>query len=206
MVFTYEYPRPALTVDCVVFGLDLVKQNLKILLIKRNLEPYKDKWALPGGFVQMDENLEEAAMRELQEETGLSHIYLEQLYTFGDIKRDTRWRVISIAYFALVNSQDPNLKITKEKEAKWFSVDANLKFPFDHSKIFDYALKRLKWKFEYTPAAFSLLPKKFTLGELKSLYDSVFDKEFDKRNFMKKVILNEVTLVCGIIDSHISHP
>ena len=190
-----DYKQPSVTVDIVIFSV--INDDLKVLLIKRGLEPFKDKWAIPGGFVQMDESLEDAAKRELMEETGVRDVYLEQLYSFGDVKRDPRGRVITISYFALVNAEKVKIKASSDaREVKWFSVKDIPSLAFDHKKIFDYALKRLKWKFEYTCVGFSLLPKKFKLSELKGLYEVVFDKQFDKRNFMKKIhalaILEEV--------------
>ncbi len=182
-----DYPQPSVTTDIVIFSI--INRDLKVLLVKRDVMPFKGKWALPGGFVQMNESLEEGAMRELREETGVKNVYLEQLYPFGNPKRDPRGRVITIAYFALINSEKIKLKpSTDVSEAKWFSI---LKIPclaFDHKKILDYAIKRLRWKFEYTPIAFSLLPKKFTMTQLQSLYEIVFKKKFDKRNFRKKIL------------------
>lgn len=184
-----DYPKPSVTTDIVVFT---IKDNqLKILLIKRKTTPFKNEWAIPGGFIHLNESLEEAAKRELKEETGIDADYLEQLYTFGNIKRDPRGRVISIAYFALINSEQASQKLkatTDASDAQWFSV---LKLPnlaFDHNEILNYALKRLKWKFEYTPIVFSIFPKKFTLTQLQKTYEIIFNKEFDKRNFRKKLL------------------
>jgi len=181
-----EYPKPAVTVDIVLFTI--LDKKLKVLLIKRALEPFKGMWAIPGGFVKMPESLEAAAKRELQEETGAKDIYLEQLYTFGEPDRDPRDRVITVAYMALTNSEKIVLTPkTDVSDAKWFSVDELPKLAFDHSKILEYALKRLKWKFEYTTVAFSLLPEKFTMSQVQSLYEIAFNKKFDKRNFNKKI-------------------
>ncbi|MEI7718364.1 MAG: NUDIX domain-containing protein [archaeon] len=181
------YPKPSVTVDILVFTIK--NSDLKILLIKRGLEPFKEMWAIPGGFTRIDESLELAAKRELEEETGIKEVYLEQLYTFGDVNRDPRGRVITIAYMALVNSEEIHLSAqTDAKDANWFSVSKIPKLAFDHNKIVDYALKRLKWKFEYTTVAFSLLPEKFTLTQLQELYETVFQKKLDKRNFRKKIL------------------
>lgn len=181
-----EYPKPAVTVDIVIFTIH--NKKLKVLLIKRGLEPFRGMWAIPGGFVKMDESLEEAAKRELMEETGAKDIYLEQLYTFGDIHRDPRDRVITVAYMALTNSDDIKLTAdTDVSDVKWFSIEDLPKLAFDHQKIFDYAIKRLRWKFEYTPAAFSMLPGKFTMSDIQSIYEIAFNKKFDKRNFNKKI-------------------
>lgn len=189
-----DYPKPAVTVDMVIFTL---KDNaLQVLLIKRGVEPSKGLWALPGGFVKMDESLDNAAKRELEEETGVKDVYLEQLYTFGDPKRDSRGRVITVSYVALVNHEKIHLSAsTDSDDVKFFSLDSLNHVAFDHKQIIEYALKRLRWKFEYTPVAFSLLAEKFTLGELQKTYEIVFSKKFDKRNFRKKIfslgILNE---------------
>lgn len=181
-----DYPKPAVTVDNVIFSLK--EDKLKVLLVKRGEEPAKGEWALPGGFVRMDESLDQAAKRELKEETGVEANYLEQLYSFGDPKRDSRGRVITVVYFALINSKKIELKATTDvKDAAWFSYNEIKSLPFDHKKILDYAVKRLRWKFEYTNVGFSLLPKKFTLTQLQKLYEIVFDKKFDKRNFRKKI-------------------
>ncbi len=186
MAFTYEYARAALAVDIVVFGLD---EDLQVLLIKRDLEPFQGKWALPGGFVRLDETLEEAARRELDEETGVSRLYLEQLHTFGDLGRDPRERVVSVAYYALVKLSDHRVKAaTDAREAAWFSVDDLPRLAFDHDKILQAALVRLKSKVRVQPIGFELLPPKFTLSALQRLYESVLERSLDKRNFRKKVL------------------
>ncbi len=182
-----DYEQPSVTTDLVIFT---IKDNsLKVLLVKRDVEPFKDKWALPGGFVGIDESLEDSAKRELFEETGVKDVYLEQLYSFGNPKRDPRGRIITISYFALINSEKLKLRASTDvSEAKWFSISEIPSLAFDHKKILDYATKRLKWKFEYTTIAFSLLPKKFSLGELRKIYEIVFEREIDKRNFRKKIL------------------
>src|SRR5689334_3988519 len=140
--YTYEYPRAALTVDCVVFGFD--EAELKVLLIERGLEPFKGRWALPGGFVRVEETLDAAARRELAEETGLEKVFLEQLYTFGAIDRDLRERVVSVAYYALVKLSDHRVKAaTDASDARWFPAFKPLKLAFDHRHILDVALRRL---------------------------------------------------------------
>jgi 8-oxo-dGTP diphosphatase len=181
-----DYKQPSVTVDVVIFTIR--DDDLKVLLVKRGVEPFKNKWAIPGGFVKMNESLEEAAKRELEEETGVKNVYLEQLYTFGKINRDPRGRVITVSYMALTNSNKINLKASTDvSEASWFSIKKLPSLAFDHKEILDYALKRMKWKFEYTAVGFSLLPNKFRISELQNLYEIVFDKKFDKRNFSKKV-------------------
>ena len=187
MPFTYPYPRAALTVDCVVFGFD--DGALKILLIRRGIEPFKNRWALPGGFVQPDETLDAAARRELQEETGLRDVYQEQLYTFGEIERDPRERVISVAYFALVRRADHlPAAATDAAEAAWFEVENVPALSFDHAVILKMALERLRGKIRWQPIGFELLPKKFTLSQFQALYEAILGRELDKRNFRKKLL------------------
>ena len=189
MPYTYEYPRPSLTVDCVIFGFDS-SSALKVLLIERALEPFKGKWALPGGFVDMDENLEQAALRELEEETGLKDIFIEQLYTFGTLKRDPRGRVISVAYFALVNLTEHHVKASSDaSNAKWFDVDKIPTVAFDHDEILKIAIQRLRAKVRYQPIGFELLPEQFPLSQLQCLYETVLGvKELNKRNFRKRIL------------------
>lgn len=186
MSFTYQYARPALAVDCVVFGLD---EDLQVLLIQRDIPPFQGRWALPGGFVRMDETLDEAARRELTEETGVTRVYLEQLYTFSDLDRDPRERVVSVAYYALVKLSDHRVKAaTDAREAAWFSVVDLPNLAFDHDKVLHVALSRLKGKVVYQPLGFELLPPKFTLSQLQRMYEVILEKELDKRNFRKKVL------------------
>src|SRR5881394_4631947 len=161
MPFTYQYPRAALTVDCVVFGFD--ETDLKVLLIERGLEPFKGKWALPGGFVRVDETLDAAARRELEEEAGLKNVFLEQLYTFGALHRDPRERVVSVAYYALVKLSDHRARAaTDTADARWFPISKVPKLAFDHADILETALSRLKGKVRYEPIGFGLLPPKLT--------------------------------------------
>lgn len=190
--YAYRYPRPALAVDCVVFGIDDFGANeggLKALLIERRLAPFAGQWALPGGFVHLDESLDEAARRELKEETGLTDIYLEQLYTFGAPDRDPRERVVSVAYYALVRLGDHTVKAaTDARSAAWFGVDALPPLAFDHERIFQLAHQRLQSKVRYQPIGFELLPAKFTLRQLQRLYEIIVNRRFDKWNFRKKFL------------------
>lgn len=187
MPFTYAHPRPALTVDTVVFGYD--GSALQVLLIERALAPFKGSWALPGGFVHMDETLDEAARRELREETGLGNVYLEQLYTFGELDRDPRDRVVSVAYYALVQLETHRVTgATDAKSAAWHTVDRLPTLAFDHDRIVATALERLRGKVRYRPVGFELLPRKFPLRDLQSLYEAVLGAPLDKRNFRKKVL------------------
>lgn len=184
---SYRFPRAALTVDCVVFGLD--EGDLKVLLIERGLDPFKGRWALPGGFVRVDETVDAAARRELAEEAGLNDVFLEQLYTFGALERDPRERVVSVAYYALVNRSDFNTRAaTDAADARWFPVSKVPSLAFDHAEILSVALNRLKGKVRYQPIGFELLPAKFTLSELQHLYEVILETNLDKRNFRKKVL------------------
>lgn len=204
MAYTYEYPRGALTVDCVVFGLDA--DALKVMLIQRALPPFEGKWALPGGFVRLDETLDEAARRELEEETGLRNIYLEQLYTFGAVKRDPRERVVSVAHYALVNLADHKVKAaTDAKDAAWFAVHEVPSLAFDHADILDMALKRLQGKLRYQPVGFELLPKKFTLSQLQHLYELVLERALDKRNFRKRVLAMDLLIETDEVQQDVAH-
>lgn len=204
MPHTYEYPRAALTVDCVVFGLD--DEELKVMLIQRGQEPFEGKWALPGGFVHVDETLEEAARRELEEETGLHKVYLEQLYTFGAVDRDPRERVVSVAYYALVKMSDHKVQAaTDARDAAWFGVHDVASLAFDHAEILQMALERLRGKLRYQPIGFELLPKKFTLSQLQHLYELVLERELDKRNFRKKVLAMDLLIETDEVEQDVAH-
>ena len=188
MSFTYEYPRPSLTVDCVVFGWDGLA--LKVLLIQRNEPPFEGQWALPGGFVQMDEELEDAARRELTEETGLGAMYLEQLFTFGGVARDPRGRVVTVAYYALIDLHRyaAPAGASDARDAAWFSFPDLPPLAFDHDRILKVAHARLQGKIVYQPIGFELLPKKFSFTQLQNLYETILGEEFDRRNFRKKML------------------
>ena len=175
------------TVDAVVFGY--AGDQLQIALIKRAIEPYIGCWALPGGFVLGDESLEEAVKRELREETGLSNIFLEQLYTFGDVGRDPRGRVVSIAYYGLVRPEAyPVVGGSDASQARWFNVDELRSIAFDHKRIIRVALERLRSKISYSPIGFELLSEKFTLSQIQHLYEVILGQKLDKRNFRKKLL------------------
>jgi 8-oxo-dGTP diphosphatase len=188
MTFSYEYERPGLTVDCVIFGLDLESASLNVMLIERDLEPFAGMWAIPGGFVRKGETLQAAALRELQEETGIEDVFLEQLYSFGDPKRDPRGWVVSVAYYALVSpEQHPVQAATDAREARWFAVNQVPRLAFDHAEILAVALERLRGKLTYAPIGFELLPQKFTIKQLQRLYEIVLGTQLDNRNFRKKI-------------------
>jgi 8-oxo-dGTP diphosphatase len=204
MSFTYQYARPALTVDCVVFGFD--EGELKVMLIQRDLPPFEGKWALPGGFVRVDETLDDAARRELEEETGISKVFLEQLYTVGDLGRDPRERVVSVAYYALVKLSDYRIRPTTDaRNAAWFGVSDVPKLAFDHDKILALALQRLQGKVRYQPIGFELLPPKFTLSQLQHLYETVLEQKFDKRNFRKKILSMGLLIELDEIEQDVAH-
>ncbi len=186
-LFSYKYPHPAVTTDVVVFTIS--KDKLKLLLIRRGLDPYKGSWALPGGFLNLEEDLEECAIRELQEETGLNDMYLEQLHTFGRPGRDPRERVISVAYYAI--APDANIApvaASDATDAAWFPVDQLPALAFDHSEIISMAHKRLISKLDYSAIACRFLPGTFTLSELQKIYESIRNNQMDKRNFRKNII------------------
>src|SRR5690348_15343377 len=171
-----KYERPSVTVDVVMMSLR--QRDLQVLLVKRRSWPFEGMWAIPGGFVQMDESLETAAKRELQEETGVHDVYLEQLYTFGDPGRDPRTRVITVVYFALLDSERLQVKAASDAaDVGWFSLYDLPPLAFDHDKIIHYALSRLRGKLEYTRIAFSLLPEQFTLRELQRVYEIILHRK-----------------------------
>ena len=204
MAHTYEFPRPALTVDCVVFGLD--DEDLKVLLIQRDLDPFAGKWALPGGFVRMDESPDAAARRELVEEAGVSNVFLEQLYTFGDVERDPRGRVVTVAYYALVKLSEHAVRAaTDARNAAWFAVDDAPALAFDHDRILETAYARLQGKLRYQPIGFELLPPKFTLTQLQQMYEKVLDRSLDKRNFRKKILGMGILRGLDEVETDVAH-
>jgi len=201
---TYQYARPALTVDVVVFALD--EHDLQAMLIQRDLAPFAGNWALPGGFVRVEETLDDAAARELREETGLHDIYLEQLYTFGAVERDPRERVVTAAYYALVNLAGHAVQASTDAcRAAWFSVNDLPALAFDHRQILDVALQRLRSKVRYQPIGFELLPERFTLRQLQHLYEIILDRPLDKRNFRKKVLSMGIIKETNEIETDVAH-
>ena len=194
------------TVDCVVFGVDSDQHDLTVLLIQRDRPPFQDKWALPGGYVHLDESLEQAARRELAEETNLSNVYLEQLYTFGDVDRDPRGRIVTVAYYALVNLHGYSVHgDTDARDAAWFAVEDTPALAFDHERILAVAHERLRNKVRYEPIGFELLPPKFTLTQLQHLYEIILGVLLDKRNFRKKVLSLGILLALDEIEKDVMH-
>jgi 8-oxo-dGTP diphosphatase len=176
------------------------------MLIQRALAPFEGKWALPGGFVRLDETLAEAARRELEEETGLRDVFLEQLYTFSAVDRDPRERVVSVAHYALVNLRDHSVHAaTDASAAAWFGVHDLPTLAFDHAEILQTALERLRGKLRYQPIGFELLPKKFTLSQLQRLYELVLERELDKRNFRKRVLAMDLLVELDEVEQDVAH-
>ena len=203
MKHAYEYPRPALAVDCVVFGLD--PDDLKVLLIQRALEP-RHQWALPGGFVHIDETLDDAARRELREEAGVEHAFLEQLYTFGELERDPRERVVTVAYYALVKLGDHTIRAATDAEGvAWFALDHLPPLAFDHRRIIEVAHERLRGKVRWAPIGFELLPPRFTLTQLQRLYELVLGTDLDKRNFRKKILSMDLLVETDELETGVAH-
>jgi 8-oxo-dGTP diphosphatase len=181
-----KYDRVLLAVDCIIFGFD--GTNLKALLIKRNFQPEKNNWSLMGGFVKKDESVDDAAKRVLQQLTGLKDIYMEQLCCFGDVDRDPGGRVISTAYFALIKVNGNSQQLMDEHNAQWFDLKKMPKLIFDHKEMVELAKKRLIEKVSNHPIGFELLPQKFTLQQLQSLYEAIYEIPFDTRNFARKIL------------------
>ncbi|WP_275096013.1 NUDIX hydrolase [Sedimenticola hydrogenitrophicus] len=197
MPFQYQYPHPAVTTDVAVFALR--DQQLQLLLIRRAQEPYKGRWALPGGFLEIDEDLDSCAKRELEEETGVADLYMEQLYTFGRPDRDPRERVISVTYYALVSADKLSLSPGSDAaEAAWFPLRRLPELAFDHAEIIHLARERLAAKTHYSTIAFQLMAETFTLSELQSVYEILRNEKLDKRNFRKWALsLNRLEEIGG---------
>jgi 8-oxo-dGTP diphosphatase len=187
MAYSYKYPHPAVTTDVVIFTIR--EQQLELLLVQRRSRPFKDSWALPGGFVEIDEDLETCALRELEEETGVTGVYLEQLYSFGNPGRDPRERVISVAYYALVPPDRLNIRAASDaSDVGWFKVNDLPPLAFDHEVIVLMAHQRLAAKLNYSTIALQFMPEKFTLSELQRVYETIQGGSLDKRNFRKRLI------------------
>lgn len=194
----------ALTIDCLIFGFR--NGELDVLLIKHADGPIQGKWALPGGWIQYNEGVDEAASRLLKSLTGVSNIYLEQLKSFGDVNRFPDKRVITIAYYALINVD--NYKLAPgftASDAQWFNIQEVPKLPYDHKRILDFGFKHLKHKVRHEPIGFNLLPKKFTLHQIQQLYEAVLETALDKPNFRRKLLNMELLVPCEEKQKDVSH-
>lgn len=183
-----HYSRYLVAVDCIVFGYDIIDKELKLLLIKRSFDPMKGRWSLEGGFVEEMESLDGAASRILRTLTGLERIYLKQSYSYGETGRDPGARVISTAYCALIAIRDINRELAQKSEAHWRSIADLPDMIFDHSLMVKRALSDLQDQIKVKPVGFELLPEKFTLVQLQDLYEAIYQKKIDKRNFRKKIL------------------
>jgi 8-oxo-dGTP diphosphatase len=189
--FQYQYPHPAVTVDCIIFGFD--GQTLKVMLIQRKSEPFSRMWALPGAFVNENESLESCAERVLMKECNISGVYLEQLFTFGTPSRDPRERVISVAYMGLVKTADFELIAgNDELQIEWRDIKEVQDLAFDHSQILETAIQRIRGKIRYQPIGFELMNAKFTLPQLQQLYEAILGQSLDRRNFRKKLLSMQI--------------
>lgn len=187
--YCYRYPHPSVTTDCVIFGFD--GSRLRVLLVQRGVEPYRGRWAFPGGFLKMDESAEEGALRELKEETGLECAYIRQFHTFTAPGRDPRERVITIAYYALVRMQEV-AGGDDAADARWFTLDEVPQLAFDHDRILREAEQALRRQIHFEPVGFELLPDEFTVKELQNLYEAILGVRFDRRNFYNKMRRTEM--------------
>ena len=196
MPYTYDYPHPAVTVDIVIFTI--VDDDFKVLLIQRGIEPHEGMWALPGGFVGIDESLRRAAWRELKEETGVHAAFLEQLSAFGHPDRDPRERVITVAYYALIPFDRLELKAsTDARKAELFSMNKLPELAFDHAKILRRAHQKVKTKIDEPIIALQLVPESFTLSELQRVHERILGTSLDKRNFRKKILALDLLTPTG---------
>lgn len=187
--FQYKYEHMAVTTDCVIFTYE--DWTLKVLLVRRGLKPYKGEWAFPGGFLKLDETAREGALRELQEETALETSAIRELGVFSDVKRDPRERVITIAYYALIKPSEV-IGGDDADEAAWFPIDKLPTLAFDHHKIFDAAMERLRRDIHFEPVGFDLLDEEFTIPDLQRLYEIILGTKFDRRNFQRKIMASGI--------------
>ena len=201
--YTYKYPHPALTVDCVVFGFD--GESLKLLLIERDLEPYKGMWALPGGFMRINETVERAAMRELQEETGVTDVYLDQFHVFSTLNRDPRERVVTVAFIALVRTSEYQLIAGDDAaNAQWCDENRLPPLAFDHGEIIIAARQYLREAIKMRPIAFTLLDEEFTVTELQKVYEAINGVKYDRRNFQRKLMQADILEERGIREPEVA--
>jgi ADP-ribose pyrophosphatase YjhB (NUDIX family) len=184
----YKSSRHFIAVDCIIFGYDILEKEIKLLLFKRMFEPAKGKWSLAGGFVEKDESLDEAASRILRKLTGLDSVYMKQSYAYGETDRDPGARVVSVAYFALITLRDINKELAKHNGVSWRSLSKLPDLIFDHPEMIKRALTDLQNQVKIKPVGFELLPEKFTLVQLQDLYEAIYQRKIDKRNFRKKIL------------------
>lgn len=199
MAAYFANSRILVALDIIIFGFD--GESIKLLLIKRNFEPQFGKWSLMGGFMDEDENLNEAAERILYTLTGLKNNYLEQLHTFGDINRDPVERTISVVYYSLVNIADQDINAIESHNASWIDLKNRPELIFDHDQMVEVALQRLRYKAALHPIGFELLPEKFTLPQLQKLYEAIYDIKLDRRNFSRKINSTELLVATGEKDN-----
>lgn len=188
-MYSYEYPRPALTADAMVLTFN--GKGLEILMIQRGIEPYKGSWALPGGFMKMDETIEQCTARELEEETSLRNVYLQQFGCFSTVDRDPRGRVVTVASYALVRKSDVKGG-DDAMDARWFEIDSLPELAFDHHIIINKGLERLKEDIHFRPVGFQMLEETFSMSELQHIYEAILNRSFDRRNFAKKMLTTQI--------------
>lgn len=188
MNYYSHHPKLLIAVDSIIFGFNENEHDLKLLLLKRNFQPEEGNWSLMGGFVSTDENLDDAAKRIVKQLTGLNDVYMEQLYTFGDINRDSGGRIISVAYFSLIKINEHDSKLVKEHGASWVSLSQLPTLIFDHNEMVQKALRKLRIRARTQPIGFELLPQKFTIPQIQRLYEAIYQFPFDKRNFRRKLL------------------
>ena len=188
MSYYHEHEKFHVAVDSIIFGYDEEGRELKVLLLKRNFQPAKGEWSLMGGFLKSNESLDEAGKRILNQLTGLTNVYMEQLYSFGEIDRDPGARIISVSYFALIKINDSDLELVNSHGATWVPISSLPKLIFDHSAMIERALKKLQIRARTQPIGFELLPYKFTIPQLQGLYEAIYNKALDKRNFRRKLL------------------
>jgi len=193
-----SYPKVSgilLAVDCIIFGFD--GKDIKLLLIKRNFEPQKGNWSLMGGFLETNENLEDAAERILYDLTGLKNIYVEQLGVYGNVQRDPVTRTVSVVFFALINIDDYNVEAVKQHNASWISLDQRPSLIFDHNEMVNKAIEHLRYKAALHPIGFELLPEQFTIPQLQKLYEAIYNSPVDRRNFSRKLLSTGLLIDTG---------
>jgi ADP-ribose pyrophosphatase YjhB (NUDIX family) len=188
MDFYKKYPKHLVAVDSIIFGFNENKHELMLLLLKRQFEPAKGQWSLMGGFVNGNESLDKAAKRIVKQLTGLRNVYMEQLYAFGDVNRDPGGRIISVSYFSLIKLNDLDIQLAQKHHAIWIPLSEIPELIFDHSEMVQRALRKLRIRARTQPIGFELLPEKFTIPQLQRLYEAIYQKPFDKRNFRRKLL------------------